>query len=860
MSAVATDTTSEAYNQFGKWLLEQPFWLQDATYRIYTAKKIDDEQIKLYAEMCIAQSKRVTPAYDHLAPGELVQTKSEEMISVLSLSDVHGVNALADNASLDFSGQGVSIIYGLNGAGKSGYMRVFKQLSGSPYKEPIQPNIFKKTGAASPSCKVVVSQGGKQVEEVYDLTSKQNTSLLSVCDVFDTRISSQYISSTSNVSYQPFVFTVLSELAPIADRISKYIAALKESVSETSITLPSDMVSSAYLRWLTSISRNTVIPNDYLIWDDAKEKEYKTLPKLLDTEGVKQRLKSATTARNAFFPIFEDIRIAIESFDRESFEAAYQKLTGAKRRYESAQLLFSETANKQDKISINSEDWKALWASARKYYESVLFGEKGVRFEEEGAICPLCHQSMTGEVHKRVNSVDQYINGSCTSEYQYAQKEFRRVCSVLTNRSLSAATITTSMSSVLSAEDLNIVTDVYKAIEALKTASDDEQRYIAVGKVQLTKAKEIAVTVLGGLDREIETLQNALRDDGRAKQKDRFDQLSAQKWVFDNREAIQRVIRNLDRLAELEETKQYLTTNKITIESNKLADSLITQAYIERFTKELSQMAPGLKVKLEKAPSQKGNSPYKVTIDAGDSSKYKPEDILSEGEQRVVALAAFFADATGRDELTPIIIDDPISSLDLNFEENATKRIVEIAKTRQVIVFTHRISLLVGMGEACNANDVPVKEMHIRSAAKGKGIPDFEESYHGKVKSQLGGLKDRLVQAKKMDVDSAEYRDCIGRICQQFRICVERSVEDELLLGIVRRFHRNIRTNNMVMKLAAIEEKDCKIVDDMMTKYSFIEHSQPSDTYFLQYSIDEIEADIQIFIDWISEYKKKQKL
>ena len=223
-------------------------------------------------------------------------------------------------------------------------------------------------------------------------------------------------------------------------------------------------------------------------------------------------------------------------------------------------------------------------------------------------------------------------------------------------------------------------------------------------------------------------------------------------------------------------------------------------------------------------------------------------------------MAAFFADATGRDELTPIIIDDPISSLDLNFEESATKRIVEIAKTRQVIVFTHRISLLVGMGEACNANDVPVKEMHIRSAAKGKGIPDFEETYHGKVKAQLGGLKDRLVKARKMDVDSAEYRDCIGRICQQFRICVERSVEDELLLGIVRRFHRSIRTSNLVMKLPAIEEKDCKIVDDMMTKYSFIEHSQPSDALILQYSLEEIEADIQAFIDWISEYKKKQKL
>ena len=43
--------------------------------------------------------------------------------------------------------------------------------------------------------------------------------------------------------------------------------------------------------------------------------------------------------------------------------------------------------------------------------------------------------------------------------------------------------------------------------------------------------------------------------------------------------------------------------------------------------------------------------------------------MLSEGEQRIVALAAFFADATGRNEQTPIIIDDPISSLDYNYEE-----------------------------------------------------------------------------------------------------------------------------------------------------------------------------------------------
>lgn len=110
-----------------------------------------------------------------------------------------------------------------------------------------------------------------------------------------------------------------------------------------------------------------------------------------------------------------------------------------------------------------------------------------------------------------------------------------------------------------------------------------------------------------------------------------------------------------------------------------------------------------------------------------------------------------------------------------------------------------------------------------------------------------------------MDADSAEYNDCIGRVCQQFRICVERSVEDVLLLGIVRRFHRNIRTNDMVTKLPAITEQDCKMVDDMMTKYSFVEHSQPSDILPLQYTIEEIENDIQAFMTWITEYSKKTK-
>ena len=451
-----------------------------------------------------------------------------------------------------------------------------------------------------------------------------------------------------------------------------------------------------------------------------------------------------------------------------------------------------------------------------------------------------------------------YINGTCSHEYQSAKKTFNKLCDGLANRNFKSETITTSLQGFLSESELHKVSHVYQKIEELKDLSDEEKRYNAICQINLTPIAKLLSDKLESFDNEIEELQDSLKAEKKTELEQRLRQLKFQKWVFDNKEIIHRAIENLQKLSILDATKQYLTTNKITTQSNKMADSLITQAYIERFTRELRLMAPGIRVKLEKAQSKKGNSPYKVSIDTGNGKRYKLEDILSEGEQRIVALAAFFADATGRDELTPIIIDDPISSLDLNYEDSATKRIVELAKERQVIVFTHRISLLVGISEACEINSVAMKEVHIRSAMKGKGIPDFEDVYHGNVKAQLNGLKSRLLQAKELDEDSGEYRDRIGRICQQFRICVERSVEDVLLLGIVRRFHRNIRTNNMVIKLSSIEEKDCKIVDDMMSKYSFIEHSQPADATIIQYSIDEIESDIQKYIDWISEYKKRQ--
>jgi wobble nucleotide-excising tRNase len=69
--------------------------------------------------------------------------------------------------------------------------------------------------------------------------------------------------------------------------------------------------------------------------------------------------------------------------------------------------------------------------------------------------------------------------------------------------------------------------------------------------------------------------------------------------------------------------------------------------------------------------------------------------VVSEGEQRCLSIVAFFAELSTADDPSGIVFDDPVSSLDYKWREGVARRLVEQAKTRQVIVFTHDVVFLL---------------------------------------------------------------------------------------------------------------------------------------------------------------------
>lgn len=198
--------------------------------------------------------------------------------------------------------------------------------------------------------------------------------------------------------------------------------------------------------------------------------------------------------------------------------------------------------------------------------------------------------------------------------------------------------------------------------------------------------------------------------------------------------------------------------------------------------------------------------------------------------------------------------------MDYKYEASVIRRLVEAGKNRQVIVFTHRLSMVVGLYDECGKM-VPFREVELFGRGKTKGVPIDSVVNGGKSLGKLKNLKnDKIAKLKKMDEYLPEYGEGIHYLCQQIRIHVEKCIEDTLLNGVVLRYRKSIQTQGRIMWLSEITQSDCKIIDDMMTKYSYYYHSMADETPLQEFTLEEIERDVDKLITWLTEVNSRQNV
>ena len=211
-----------------------------------------------------------------------------------------------------------------------------------------------------------------------------------------------------------------------------------------------------------------------------------------------------------------------------------------------------------------------------------------------------------------------------------------------------------------------------------------------------------------------------------------------------------------------------------------------------------------------------GKSFFDVALDSVVVKKAKKSEVLSEGEQRALAIACFLSDPHVSENQGAIIVDDPVTSLDHNRIRLVANRFAkEASRRKQVIIFTHNLLFYQELLRACAECEpqIPVTKCVIQKSASSFGLVsvDDEPWIAKRVKDRMAALTTHL---DKMPNDLVSGSEELRVVAKQFytdlRETWERTVEELVLGGVVERFGSDVKTQ--ILRNVEIDDGDHKTI------------------------------------------------
>ncbi len=781
--------------------------------------------------------------------------ENQPVLNLTRLSNVLGVNALVAGQSVEFN-SGLTLLFGENATGKTGYARILKALAGSRSIDEILPDIADTEPGFSPSADIEYRLGDEELTHSWH--GEEEIEPFNRTLVFDNPAAALHLEEALTYSFRPAslalidhvtigIHGVQAEIDDFADRLLRTDSDLHERFDKGSslyATIES-LGPSTNLRELRQLSS---------LADDAPAQKEELRQRVAALEAGLPRLQIALQTRlRRVLTEAESFTSAVVAFEVEEHNAHLRRLSELQQDFtQLREALFAAA----DLPADPEETWEMFIQAGdqyRQHLESIG--------EHDEARCLYCRQTLNDAAARLIERYGDYLDDRIAKDIGEEEERLQQIGSGVLN--LPIPEVSSFVEEMQSAEEpdtqvapelLQLLIQVTENQKSIR-ANLEQNRSLDVDTLKAVKtSKALLVSALSEVGSSLEDLDELVADQSKVLEEAKADlaELEARLRLKELWPRIEERVKNLKSRARLTELRALTSTRlrQLTTLSKSLSEDMANRNFQQLFREECRALrAP--RVELDFV-GRRGQVERRKEV----RGSYRPSEVFSEGEQKVLALSDFLAEARLHGPAGPIVFDDPVSSLDYRRIAEVAIRIAELANNHQVVVFTHDIFFATHL--LTHFEGSPRLSYYRISDEDGKG---HVARATGLRTDTIGSLRSEVNDTiQKARLASGEARtELVREGYSQMRSWCEIFTESELLGGVTQRYQPNVRTTALTNINTAKLDETIKIVVSVFEDASryMPGHSQPAQHLAVAPKLDQLEDDWRRLQECRRNYKKK---
>jgi energy-coupling factor transporter ATP-binding protein EcfA2 len=849
-------------HDIAKWLDDQPDWVSDAARRIMQNGILAEADIDDLTALLLDSAglpDLVGRVAIRLDPSTLPAEQPEGVaVSLTGIYNPVRINALSHPDGISFEANGLTIVYGYNGAGKSGFARVLKSACRARDRERVLPNVFvppNPPGPAKATFRWRTSAG--DFESEWTDGSEAHSDLSAVA-VFDSRCARLFVDDENEVAVVPYGLDILRELV-------KGFDIVKERIEDERRKIRFDDSLLAPLKGATAVGKaiaalgpktNPELLKTLGTLSPEEVERRATLGKMLGADDPAKQAAVLRRLAQRIGTLLLEIATLRDALGDANSDALRNALATFVATEQASKIAAEELSEGGIALKGTGTDpWRELVESAIRFAQAGPHPDEPYPSSADNAKCVLCQQPLSDEARARLMRFVEFLAADTQKKAAEARKAAGDIFKVMSSsRPDETPTDKTILDEI---HERNAA--LAETIRAYLTALANRKPILATMAKDriigdLTALPEDPTAALNdfkaALDSQATLLEKEMTPEERKAHTDELAELDARAKLSEMLAIVLSAIDSAKADAIYADALRQTNTRSLTSKVGELHEKVVSAGLTTALNAELKALdLVGMKVNLELRGS-KGAGLQKLKLDLPKPvEKMRLSDVLSEGEQRAIAIASFLAETSLSHGKSGIVFDDPVSSLDHSRRATIANRLANEAAIRQVIVFTHDLAFVWELVEAAKNAGAAYKGVHVFSSQGVKGlVKDSLPHEGGKLESRLNEIRSYEAKARKaleQELDHQQYDLLVRRGYGLLRDCWERLIEEVMFGETVRRFRNGINTKNL--KKAHVDDEDFEAVWHGMTRCSCFTHDSPTDAAVDLPGPDGFLADIEAF-------------